>query len=511
LRAAAALVLVALAAHAPGAQAQGSEVERVRAATAKLINLLVEQGVLTQVRAEALLKEFEAPAAAAPAAPAPTAKSVADAAPATVRVPYVPEFVRKEMKEELRTEMAAQALREGWAGPGAVPGWVRAIKFDGDLRTRYEFDNFDSANAAAVNVAETNRTRALTLLNTTEDRHRLRVRARFGLVATADQNWAAGVRLTTGNTTDPLSSNQTLGNYNNRYTAAFDRAYIRYHAGDELSAVIGRFGNPWFGTDLVWANDLSFDGAAVQWTPRLGPGRGFLTLAAVPVQEVELSAHDKWLFGAQLGAELPGNGVVRGRLGLAYYRYVNIVGKANEAGLSLNDTTAPAFVQKGNTFFNISSDSARPLLALASDYRIVDLTGTLAIESLASKHLVLTADVARNVGYDRAAVALRAGRDVEPQTRAYLLRVAFGDLDVHQADEWQVFFSYKRVERDAVLDAFTDSDLRLGGTDAKGYVLGGSLGLGKNTAATLRWLSADSVSGAPLSVDVLHLDLSVRF
>ncbi len=62
-----------------------------------------------------------------------------------------------------------------------------------------------------------------------------------------------------------------------------------------------------------------------------------------------------------------------------------------------------------------------------------------------------------------------------------------------------------------MLDAYTDSDFRLGGTDAKGYTVGGSYGLGRDTAATLRLMSADSISGAPLSVDVLQLDLAVRF
>jgi hypothetical protein len=74
-----------------------------------------------------------------------------------------------------------------------------------------------------------------------------------------------------------------------------------------------------------------------------------------------------------------------------------------------------------------------------------------------------------------------------------------------------VFFGYKRVERDAVLDAFTDSDLHGGGTDAKGYTLGGSWGLGRNTTLTGRWLSADSISGAPLALDTLQVDLLLRF
>ncbi len=520
------------------AGAASADIERVRANTAKLIGMLTDQGVLSADRADGLMKEIEAtpmlvpppvpaprpaPSAATSPAPAtaaraagaaPAAAAAAPATPATVRVSYLPEFVRQELKEELRNEIAAQGIREGWAGPGAVPAWVRGVQLEGDLRTRLQVDRYASGNAAALNVQETNRTRSVTLLNTTEDRQRLRVRARLGLTATTDDNWSGGVRLTTGSTTDPLSSNQTLGNYNNRYTAAFDRAYIRYSSGDQFNAVFGRFGNPWFSTDLMWANDLSFDGVALQWTPTLGGRRAFLTMAAVPVQEVELST-DKWLFGVQAGLDL-GSGVVRGKLGLAYYGYSHIVGKANTAGSSLNDSTAPAFAQKGNTYFNISSDPTKPLLALAADYRIVDLTGAMTVETVGGKALMLTGDFARNVGFDRAAASARLGRAVEAQTNAYLVRLAFGNADVHKRNDWQAYFGYKRVERDAVLDAFTDSDLRLGGTNTKGFVLGASYGLGRNSTASLRWLSGDAistdaVSGGPLSVDVLHVDLSLRF
>jgi hypothetical protein len=444
------------------------------------------------------------------AAKPPTAPG---SAPAPVRVPYVPEFVRKEIKEEIRNEVIAQGVLSGWASPGSVPDWVRGIRVEGDLRARLQYDNFADDNAPAVAVLDTNRNRAPTLLNTTEDRLRLRARARLGVVATLDDSWGGGIRLTTGSTTDPISSNQTLGTYGNRFTAAFDRAYVRYRNGDDLNAVFGRFGNPWFGTDLVWAGDLGFDGVAIQWTPAFGPGlRGFATAALMPVQEVELSRADKWLAGVQLGAEFPGGGErMRGKVGLGYYAYRNIVGQANAAGSSLNDFTAPAFAQKGNTYFNISSDPNRPLLALASDYRLVNLTGVLELPVGNGRVFSLTGDFVRNIGFDRAEVAARVGQDVEPKTKGWLVRGVFGQPDVARRGDWQVSLGYKRVERDAVLDAFTDGDLRLGGTDAKGFTVGGSIGLGRSSSLSVRYLSGDSVTGAPLSIDVLQVDLSARF
>ena len=513
-----AIVLLCAALAAPVFAADVADIEQVRASTTQLISMLVEQGVLSRERADLLLQQATLPAqpSAAATTPAPAAPTPADApavAPGTVRVPYVPAFVRKEIKDEIKAELLAQAERDGWAGPGAVPEWVRRVQWYGDLRTRLEYDNFVTGNAPAVNVTATNTSRSLTLLNTTEDRTRLLVRARAGMAAAIDDNWSTDIRLTTGNATNPVSANQTLGTYDERYTVAIDRANIRFRSGKVFNAVAGRFGNPWFGTDLVWANDLSFDGVAAQWSPALGAStRAFVTAAAMPIQEVELSNADKWLLGAQVGLDA-GHllGEVSAKIGLGLYDYRNIVGQTSPTGSSINEFTAPQFAQKGNTYYNISSDSTRPLLGLASAFRLVNLTGSLDVPLLWNKHAVLTGDFVKNVGYDRAAVSARVGTDVAPKTTGWLMRFGFGNTEITRTGDWQVFSAYRHVERDAVLDAFTDSDFRLGGTDAKGYTIGGSYGLGRDTAATFRLMSGDSISGPPLSIDVLQMDLAVRF
>lgn len=498
-----------------GASAQ-SDIERVRATTTRLINTLLEQGLLTRERAAALLREIDAPAAGAAAAPAPAATGPAGStpagAPAAVRVPFVPETVKRQLRDEIRTELAEQAAREGWARPGSVPGWVRGLRVEGDLRVRAQADRFEPDNAPAIGIAETNRARALTLVNTTEDRERLRVRARLGVSFDSGDGFGGGIRLTTGSTSDPLSSNQTLGNFGNRFVTAFDRAFLRWRATPTLTTVVGRIGNPWTGTDLVWANDLSFDGVVLQWRPEGGRHvGGFVTAAALPVQEVELSSRDKWLYGLQGGVDLRHDWMWSARVALGYYHYAGIVGVANAPGSTLNDFTAPAFAQKGNTYFNISGDPARPLLGLASDFHLVNLTGSFDLLTVGHKHLVLTADWVRNIGFDRAAVARRIGLDVAPKVDGYLLRASLGDQEVNERGRWQAFLSFKHLERDAVPDAFTDSDLRGGGTDVKGYVLGGTLGLGRNTALTVRWLSGDSISGPRLSQDALQMDVQTRF
>jgi hypothetical protein len=61
------------------------------------------------------------------------------------------------------------------------------------------------------------------------------------------------------------------------------------------------------------------------------------------------------------------------------------------------------------------------------------------------------------------------------------------------------------------VDGFNDSDFGGGGTNLKGYVVGGSLALSPNVWLTLRWLSANAVSGPPYKNDIFQFDINGRF
>jgi hypothetical protein len=83
--------------------------------------------------------------------------------------------------------------------------------------------------------------------------------------------------------------------------------------------------------------------------------------------------------------------------------------------------------------------------------------------------------------------------------------------EIRRFADWSVSLAYRYVQRDAVLDAFTDSIFHQGGTNAKGWVLGTQYGLAKNTWLNLRWLSTDAIDGPNYSIDTVNLDLNARF
>ena len=149
-----------LAQQGPASADEKQELAALRATTQALIEALVSQGLITRERAETILKQARQAAAAgnAPAEPqwgTPLAAGAAVGAAAAaanakvVRVPYVPETTRQQMRDEIKADVLAQARSERWGEPGALPEWISRVKVGGDVRVRAQSDKFDQANEPA--------------------------------------------------------------------------------------------------------------------------------------------------------------------------------------------------------------------------------------------------------------------------------------------------------------------------------------------------------------------------
>ena len=502
-----ALALAGLTQSPAACAGEREKLEALRQTAYAILDALVEKGILSNEAARDLVRKAEKKGHAKAAE-----AEQAEAAAGVVRVPYIPEVVKREIREQIRQEVVAQAKIERWGDVNAVPDWVDRLKWEGDLRVRQQNDLYADGNAAQdFNLDGT-------VDNTTEDRQRLRVRARLGLTARLTESVAAGVRLATGNNTDPVSTNQTLGNTAGKYSLWVDRAFIKAEPWEWLSVSGGRIPNPFFSTDLVWDDDLNFEGLAATlrpWPREERTFKPFATLGVFPLQEVETSttnlAKDKWLYGAQIGADWRAGSNTRWRVGLAYYDYRNVQGIPDTVAGGGNPyaASAPQSRQKGNTVFDLSPDDG--LWGLAADYDLVNLTATVDLDHWEPVHLVGSLDLVKNVGYDRARVDALTGTPQDKRTRGWHARLALGMPGMSRQGNWQVYLGYRHLERDAVLDAFTDSDFRLGGTDAKGYYLGVLYALDRNAWLSAKWMSADAIDGLPFGVDVFQLDFNAKF
>ena len=414
--------------------------------TINLINRLVERHVLTQADATELIKQAEEDAAAArvmavkqsesqpsgaeevasqfsaepPPSSAPELNPTADGEDA-VSVSYVPEIVKEQLREEIKQDVMEQARQENWANPRIFPTWALHITPFADLRLRYEgifypsgnddtgaFPNFNAINTGPP--FDVTGTTFSPQLNVNKDRERARIRARFGAEMDLGDGFTMGLRIATGETNTPTSTNQTLGVANNaqggnfsKYAIWLDRAFARYQLegepGRDFVAEVGRFDNPYFGvSELMWDEDLGWDGLALTGRYRIPlwqetarskvTGKDgtiaveeaarptsigitpFATVGIFPVFNTELnfssnrpdkfSSEDKFLYGGQLGLNLQLGKDLTANVAGAFYDFYNIEGKLSDPFVPLTpsdqgntDDSRPSFAQNGNTYFPI--------------------------------------------------------------------------------------------------------------------------------------------------------------
>jgi Putative porin len=589
------LGLVLSAAASPSFADDLDELRKLRDTTISLVNALVEQGVLTRAKADAIIAQAEQagaktpatgapaaavagtpnsgaapagapnaaptaaagttvaaaaakPAAAAGATPgvasgavAPSTAAAAAVEPGVVRVPYIPESVKADITNDVKQDVLAQAKTERWGDPGALPDWLQHFTWYGDMRLRFQADRFPTDNTpnAPVQILQAY---GVNVDNSTEANNRLFIRARFGFDATVGDTVTVGMRLATGGVGDgsnPGSDNQTLGNYETRSSVGFDRAYLAYHPTSWFTLSGGRVGNPYFRpTTLVWADDVSLEGVVVAFNPQLTSNlTWFTTAGALPLLQINPvptnSASSKWLYAYQSGFDLKFAEASSFKLAAALYDYRNIEGTPNPTIFSTAySDSAAEFRQTGNTVFDINgllntqNGTTNYLFGLASKFHVANLSTRLDLDFIGPVHFILDGDWVDNLGFNEAEIEQRTGLLANKDTKGWQTRFAVGYPNMHQKYAWQAYIGYRYVQGDATVDAFTDQDFHLGGTDAKGYYLGADYAFEKNTYLNLRWFSAKQISGVelalppgatnvpselPLAIDVLQLDVQTSF
>jgi hypothetical protein len=527
------------------AQAERESLEAVRETTLALIELLVENGTLSRAKADAMLAQARARAAEA------VAQAAAPETP-VVRVPYVPQVVRDQIRSEIKEEVLAQAKLERWGVPNATAEWTDRVTISGDLRVRTQLDRLGTNNPSpldylAASLGGTTRAAdfaagsatGLPSASTQDDLNRLRLLARLAINARITDTVTAGLRLATGSLTDRVSNRQTLGQNFNRYQFLIDRAFIKLDATEWASVSAGRFANPWFSSDMLWSDNLNFEGVSAHFKLPPDPSarwHPFATVGYFPVRQASGATHSRGILGAQVGTQWEPSERTRFKFGLAQYSFNNFAGQIDPA---YDAITGPergygqyqyeaGLRQRGNTLFltNNSLEIAagltpdKALWGLASKFRPLALTAAAEFMHFAPYVVSLSGEFVRNTAFDQNEIFNRTGiRVSDAHANGWNLRGTIGAQQIRYAGDWQVSLGYRWLGSDAVPDAFVDSDLGGGGTNVRGITAGVVYGIARDTQLGLRVLSGRSISSPTVQPGIkdaykvfsMQVDLNVSF
>jgi hypothetical protein len=341
---------------------------------------------------------------------------------------------------------AAPAASQTLAAPGPN------IRFAGDLRYRQESINEDA-------VAE---------------RHRQRIRARFGVTADIADRVRVGLQLATGND-DPVSANQTLDTGFNRKSFGVDRAFFTWAATEELSFTGGKMANPFFrpaNHHLIYDSDLNPEGLAL----RYGRGDWFVNYAGLWVEE-RSAANDSILLGGQFGYRHTLDNGMRLTAGASYYDYLETQGQT------------PFWDGDG------AGNRVTPTGQYLNDFNLTEVFAELGFTA-GERPVTLFADYVVN-------------SEASDQDTGFAVGASLGQ--VSKKGDWRFGYIYQELEADAVIGTFTDSDWAGGGTDGKGHVVELNYGFRDRLVFGLRYFLNERGAAAGNEHDYNRLQADVVF
>lgn len=295
------------------------------------------------------------------------------------------------------------------------------FSFSGDVRLRYE--PFFQGGAVT--------------------RQRERVRARFNISGKLTDEISGGLSVATGSLDDVNSSNQTMTGFFTRKTVGFDRYYITYKPKwfNVLSLAGGKFAYPWHRTPLTFDTDINPEGFAQTLSFDFqNPVLKNLTLVGFELPFNEASgAYDSFI----LGGQVQGRFKLNHRAGLRLYAAGINFKNADPIAVAVADGSLKPSLPNTNRF---RTNGARSVVGYGSKFLYLDLIAALDYNLHARWPVVAQFNVVNNT------------RAVDSERSGYWAEVQVGKLA--EPKDVQFGYAFVGIEREAVIGAFNESDLR---------------------------------------------------
>jgi hypothetical protein len=220
--------------------------------------------------------------------------------------------------------------------------WYERIQFGGDFRSRYEGFYQDGR----------------------ETRHRSRFRLRLRIDSDVNDDTHLQIQIASGDPGTPVSTNQTFTSFFRPKPFNLDRANIRYNpsGASALTLGMGKFGSPMTRTQLLWDDDLNFEGGyeQVAWNVSDTVDVQLLALQTA-VNEVSRDADSFMVAGyGEVGVSF---GAHRVQVSLADYGFGNV------DQVAVGRATGPLNSLLTNL---VDRDAAGNIVGLVSDFNMVD-------------------------------------------------------------------------------------------------------------------------------------------
>jgi hypothetical protein len=294
------------------------------------------------------------------------------------------------------------------------------FNFSGDIRVRYE--PFFQEGAVT--------------------RNRERIRVRLNVTGKLSDEFSGGISLATGSLDDPVSTNQTMTGFLNRKNFAVDKAFITYKPkyASFLKLEAGKFSYPWYRTALTFDNDMNPEGFAETLAFDLkSTGLKNITLVGfqLPINETS-SGYDSFVLGGQIQTHFR----ISSKARLSLYGAGININRADPIAVAVGNGSLKPSLSNSNTFRRNASGT---VIGYATKFAYLDAIMKLELDTFQRFPTTILFNYVNNV----RGSSERSG---------YWAELTFGKQK--EAGDLQFGYSFIRIEKDAVIGAWNESDLR---------------------------------------------------
>jgi hypothetical protein len=385
---------------------------------------------------------------------------------------------------------SAVSLQEEQQHTSPLANTLEHFRFSSDVRLRYDGTFQDYAGCLTCNP-----------------RHRERIRIRFGVDSKLNEDFMGGFYLSSGSILSPVTTNESLTNFFERKTVSWDRGFITYNpqAHKWLSLTGGKFAYTWNHTQLTLDPDLNPEGFSERLSFDVknsflknvsvtGMQLIFNEVSTPNIPQGFLTGADSFAAGGQVGTtfEIGSRTTVSPSYTLLNWRNADSIAQAYVRGTLpptsidsiLNPSATSAALDSTNTNSNdtiTTGSGTNRLDRFRSRFLYSDVILDTEIKTRSERFpLKLLFDYNQNLN---AATSLVTGTK---QDKGFWIETAIGR--VTNPHDFQLGYTFTRIDQDAVLAAFTESEKRAG-TNVLQHRIIFNYKLAKNTTFNLtQWI-----------------------
>ncbi len=335
-----------------------------------------------------------------------------------------------------------------------LPNWISDSNISGNFRLREDYSSLTGEN----------------------ERYRTRIKFKLNFTTKVNDKILFGANFATGSS-NPRTTNVTLGDSESKKSFNLDAAYIVYKYSQNLEIWAGKYKSItktlFMPTDLMWDTDITPEGFGIKFKNK---NSVFVNSSFIILDEFKASGADPFLYFIQPGISLEFN-------------------KWNLKGAVSLYKTVHA---KGNYFEYSSGSNTLENGVLKYDYSVLEICF----------------DANRKIDHNSIQYFRVFGnylKNSKPDTENEGFSFGFGfGKKIKKYKDFSLKAMYRYLEKDAWLDVLTDLDSFEGKTGVKGIEVIANYGLGKNMYLSIDYYNMKLIEDGSKN-RVLQFDINFKF